>query len=41
MKIEEACARLAKPTEMVGLNKGDHIDPRCYLGGQYKTDPDP
>ena len=39
--IKGVCTRLEKPTETVGLNKGEHIDPRCYLGGQYKTDPAP
>ena len=41
MKIEGVGTRLEKPTETFGLNKGEHMDPRCCLGGQYRTDSDP
>ena len=41
MKIERIGTRLEKPTETIGLNKVEHIDPRCCLGDQCKTDPDP
>ena len=39
MKSDRVYARLGKPTGTVGLNKGEHINPRYHLGVQCRTDP--